>query len=202
LRKISCTIWRMAEPDGVREITSSGVLRALSHPTRRRLLDALTVDGPSTVSGLAERLQQAVGNVSHHLKVMHDAGLIIEAPERARDQRERWWQRAATGFRWVDTSFADSEASAAIADAAALLNLEHQLDKVRAWMSDAETADPAWRTAAFATDFWLQLTSDELAELSRDVFDLLERWRARTHDGADEARAPVFVFARGMPSSP
>lgn len=192
----------MREPDAVREITSSRVLRALSHPTRRRLLDALSVDGPSTVSGLAERLQQAVGSVSHHLKVMHEAGLVVEAPEHARDQRERWWQRAATGFRWSHTAFANSETSAAIADAAALLNLEHQLDKVRAWMSSSETAELAWRDAAFATDFWLQLTPDELSELSRELLELLERWSAHTRDGAQQGRAPVFVFARGMPASP
>jgi DNA-binding transcriptional ArsR family regulator len=192
----------MREPDALREITSSRVLRALSHPTRRRLLDALTVDGPSTVSGLAERLQQAVGSVSHHLKVMHDAGLVVEAPEHARDQRERWWQRAATGFSWSETAFANSETSAAIADAAALVNLEHQLDKVRAWMSSSETSELAWRDAAFATDFWLQLTPDELSALSRELLELLERWNAHTRDGARQGRAPVFIFARGMPASP
>jgi DNA-binding transcriptional ArsR family regulator len=193
----------MAEPDSVREITSSRVLRALSHPTRRRLLDALAVDGPSTVSGLAERLDEAVGNVSHHLKVMHEAGLVIEAPEHARDQRERWWQRAATGFRWSETAFATSESSAAVADAASLLNLEHQLGKVRAWMARSETVDPAWRDAAFSTDFWLQLTPEELAELSRDFAELAERWQARTRDGgAAGDTTPVFVFARGMPASP
>jgi DNA-binding transcriptional ArsR family regulator len=196
----------MSEPYAVREITSSRVLRALSHPTRRRLLDVLTVDGPSTVSGLAERLQQAVGNISHHLKVMHEAGLVVEAPEHARDQRERWWQRAATGLRWSETAFAGSESSATVADAAALLNLEHQLGKVRTWMSESETAEPAWRDAAFATDFWLHLTPDELAELSNDILELAERWQARTRDrDRDRDRedsTPVFVFARGMPASP
>jgi DNA-binding transcriptional ArsR family regulator len=191
----------MPEPDAIREITSSRVLRALSHPARRRLLDVLALDGPSTVSGLAERTEQAVGNVSHHLKVMHEAGLVIEVPEHARDRRERWWQRAATGFRWSETTFAGSESSAAVANAASLLNLEHQLGKVRAWMSESEIADPAWRDAAFATDFWLQLTPDELAELSRELVELAERWRARTRDAGGE-RASVFVFARGMPASP
>jgi DNA-binding transcriptional ArsR family regulator len=193
----------MPEPDAFREITSSRVLRALSHPTRRRLLDALAVDGPSTVSGLAERLDQAVGNVSHHLKVMDEAGLVVKAPEHARDQRERWWQRAGTGFRWSETAFTASEASAAVADAASLLNLEHQLGKVRAWMAESETADQVWRDAAFSTDFWLQLTPDELGGLSRDLLELAERWRARTrHSDAASKRTSVFVFARGMPAAP
>lgn len=48
------------------------------------MLDALTVDGPSTASMLAKRTGQAVGNASHHLKVLAGAGLVEEAPELAK----------------------------------------------------------------------------------------------------------------------
>ena len=191
----------MPEPDAVREITSSRVLRALSHPLRRRLLDALAVDGPSTVSTLADRTGQAVGNVSHHLKVLDEAQLVVEAPERARDRRERWWQLAASSLSWSTRAFAGSESEAAVAEAATLLNLEHQLAKVRAWMAQSETAEPTWVDAAFASDFWLQLTPAELAELSHELVALLERWRTRERD-EDAERRSVFVFARGMPASP
>ena len=37
----------------------------------------------------------AVGNVSHHVRVLADAGLLVEARELARDRRERWWAWSA-----------------------------------------------------------------------------------------------------------
>ncbi|WP_370933755.1 ArsR/SmtB family transcription factor [Amycolatopsis sp. cg13] len=65
------------------EVRDSQVLAAMSHPLRRRLLDMLKPDGPANAS---EKTGQAVGNVSHHLKVLSGAGLVIEAPELARDR--------------------------------------------------------------------------------------------------------------------
>ena len=69
----------------MRQITDARVLVAMAHPLRRRLLNMLKVDGPSTASVLSERTGQAVGNVSHHLRSLAAAGLIEEAPELARE---------------------------------------------------------------------------------------------------------------------
>ena len=192
----------MPDPESVQVVTDSRVLAAMSHPLRRRLLDALAVDGPSTITMLAERTGQASGNVSHHVKVLHEASLVEDAPELARDRRERWWRLRAAGIRWSSTSFDEDQATAAVADAAASLNLEHQVGKVRAWLAQHETADRAWLDASFSTDFWLQLTPDELAQLSEQILDLLNAWyrRETPKDGAE--RESVFVFARGMPAAP
>ncbi len=46
------------------------MLAAMTHPLRRRLLTLLKVDGPAMASTLAERTGQAVGNISHHLRVL------------------------------------------------------------------------------------------------------------------------------------
>ena len=192
----------MSEPESVQVVTDSRVLAAMSHPLRRRLLDALAVDGPSTITMLAERTGQASGNVSHHVKVLHEASLVEEAPELARDRREHWWRLRSTGIRWSSTSFDEDQATAAVADAAASLNLEHQVGKVRAWQAQHETADRAWLDAAFSTDFWLQLTPDELEQLSQQILDLLNAWYRREIPADSAERESVFVFARGMPAAP
>jgi DNA-binding transcriptional ArsR family regulator len=82
-----------------RTVTEAKALAALAHPYRARLMDALKVDGPSTATELARRTGQAVGSASHHLKVLHDAGLVAEAPELARDRRERWWRLVTRQLR-------------------------------------------------------------------------------------------------------
>ena len=68
------------------DIKDAAVLKAIAHPLRRRLLDVLRVDGPSMPSVLARATGQAVANVSHHLRVLAEAGLIEEAPELARNR--------------------------------------------------------------------------------------------------------------------
>jgi len=51
------------------------VLQALSDPSRRTVLEALS-DGPATVSELAALLPIARPGVSRHLRVLRDAGLV------------------------------------------------------------------------------------------------------------------------------
>ena len=193
----------------VQTITDSRVLAAMAHPVRRRLLDALIVDGPSTASMLAARTGQAVGNISHHLKVLAQASLIEVVPSLARDRRERWWKVSATSRRWSSTAFGEDPASEAVADAAESLNLEHQVEKVRAWHAQRDSASREWVDAAFSSDTWLRLTPAELQQLSDELTDLLHRWRDRTPPAGEEqapadgtGRHSVFVFARGVPAGP
>ncbi|MFC7382917.1 ArsR/SmtB family transcription factor [Sphaerisporangium rhizosphaerae] len=191
----------MADED-VRTITDSRVLAALSHPTRRRLMDALKVYGPCTASMLAEHTGQAVANASHHLRVLAGSELIEEAPELARDRRERWWRLSSAELRWSESDFGGDPATAAIASAAASLNLEHHVSMVRAWYAASEDERAAWQDAPFSTDKWLRLTPDELHEFEAQFLELLSRWATREIPDDGRSREPVFVFAFGVPGRP
>ena len=109
----------MTRPE-VRTLRDAAPLAALAHPFRSRIMDALKVDGPSTASMLAARTGQAVGNASHHLKVLAAAGLVEEAPELARDRRERWWRLVSAGTRWSRRDLVDQAAVTAAQEAEAL----------------------------------------------------------------------------------
>ncbi|HEY4224980.1 MAG TPA: winged helix-turn-helix domain-containing protein [Pseudolysinimonas sp.] len=67
-------------------------LKALSHPLRVQLLDALSVYGPATASGLGERLGESSGATSYHLRQLEKHGLVREQEGRG-SGRERWWER-------------------------------------------------------------------------------------------------------------
>ncbi|SDS95296.1 ArsR/SmtB family transcription factor [Actinoplanes derwentensis] len=185
--------------DEVRHVTEVRVLAALSHPLRRRLMDVLKVQGPGTASSLAGVTGQAVGNISHHLRVLGDCGLVEEAPELARDRRERWWRPAHRSVRWTSTQFHDDPAESAIADAAESLTLEHRTQKARSWLAAPETEKQQWGTSAFTTDTWLHLSPDELRQLGTEMGELLDRWRDRPAGGQ---RQPVFVYVYGVPGQP
>jgi DNA-binding transcriptional ArsR family regulator len=165
-------------------------------------MDVLRVHGPATASLLAGRTDQAVANVSHHLRVLQSSGLIEEVPELARDKRERWWRLVSASVRWSTADFAQDPASAAIAAAAESLNLDHHAGLVRDWFATDEEDRAGWQDAAFSTDKWLHLTPAELAELSHQVIDLLESWASREAPDDGEQRDPVFVFTYGVPAQP
>ncbi|MEU4643240.1 metalloregulator ArsR/SmtB family transcription factor [Micromonospora sp. NPDC023814] len=191
----------MTNPE-VRQITDSRVLAALSHPLRRRLMDVLKVHGPSTVGQLAERTDQAPANVSHHLRVLAGAELLEEAPELARDRRERWWRLVSRAVRWSQSDFDADPATRAVADAATSLNLDRHVALARAWHATDEASQAAWPAGPFSTDRWLHLTDEELAELGREVNDLLARWADREVPDDGRKREPVFLFAYGIPATP
>lgn len=186
----------------VRRVTDSKVLAAVSHPLRRRLLDVLKVDGAATATMLAERTDQAVANISHHLKVLAGCDLVVEAPELARDKRERWWRLGSPGLRWSSADFGDDPAAQAVAEAARSLNLDRHTSLVRAWYAAGEAEHAAWGEGPFSTDKWLRLTPDELARLEREISGLLARWGEREIPDDGQPREPVFLFAYGIPAKP
>src|SRR6478752_1485882 len=180
---------------GVRVVTEAKALAAMANPFRSRMLDALKVDGPSTASALAARTGQAVGSASHHLKVLAQARLVEEAPELARDRRERWWRLTSPATRWSRAEFADDPRAVSAALAAENLALVRQFERARQWL-DTQEAAGEWLDAAFATQNWLRLSQDELRELNGELLELLRRWAQRPTPDDDAEREPVFLFAR------
>jgi DNA-binding transcriptional ArsR family regulator len=189
-------------PEDVRQITDSRTLAALAHPLRRRLLDVLRVDGPATASVLAERTGQAVGNVSHHLRTLAACDLIAEAPELARDRRERWWRLVSRGTRWQGSDFGGDATAEAVERAASSLGLERQIGFVRAYLDAPDDETDAWPTGPFSTDTWLRMTDAELAEFAGEVIALYQRWADRDLPEDGQERRTVFALARAVPARP
>jgi DNA-binding transcriptional ArsR family regulator len=180
-------------------IKDAAVLKAVAHPLRRRLMDVLRVDGPSMPSVLARLTGQAVANVSHHLRVLADAGLIEEAPELARNRKEHWWRMVDARLSWNSSEFAADAGEMAAADAAESLGLQRQIDLISTWLgSPASRSDP-WGDAAFASDVWLRLSPDELAEMGRDIQGVIDRYYGRPES---PDREPIFMLSRGFPARP
>ncbi|MEO8889898.1 MAG: helix-turn-helix domain-containing protein [Jatrophihabitantaceae bacterium] len=184
-----------------RQITDARVLSALAHPLRTRLLELFSVDGPATASMLAERTGQAVGNISHHLHVLAKCELIVEAPELARDRRERWWTRPATAIAWSSKDFADDAASEALALTASSINLDRHERHARAWLEVGTEERASWGEGPFSTDTWARLTPGELAQCGAEIREVLRRWADDRPDDGQE-RASVFLVARGTPARP
>ena len=72
-------------------------LKALSHPLRVQIVNALSIYGPATASGLAERFGESSGATSYHLRQLERHGFIREVEGRGTG-RERWWERVPGGL--------------------------------------------------------------------------------------------------------
>lgn len=75
-------------------VMTSAMLKALANPLRRRLVNELSRVDYARAADLAAACEVAANSVSFHLRVLAEAGLIEEAPEHARDRRERVWRIA------------------------------------------------------------------------------------------------------------
>lgn len=65
-------------PEGDADLDA--IFQALSHPTRRALIEQLA-GGPANVSALAASHDMSLAAVSKHLQVLEEAGLIEVEPE-------------------------------------------------------------------------------------------------------------------------
>ena len=165
-------------------------------------MEMLGVDGPATASQLAERSGQLVGNVSHHLKMLAKAGLIEEAEELAKDRRERWWRSVPMSLSWSVADMEGNTGDELIAEAAEQQNLSHHMDKVHQWFERRGNYSREWVQAAFATEYWLRLTPDELVELTEKVSDVVADFHRSVDLEDGQSREPVFLFTHAVPAKP
>lgn len=61
--------------DNTATVTGTNRLKALSHPTRLRILTVMSDTKPVTVGQIAEQLGESAGTVSYHLKQLEKAGI-------------------------------------------------------------------------------------------------------------------------------
>lgn len=177
------------------------VITAVHHPLRRRIVDYLGLYGASQVTTLARALEQQVGSISHHLRMLERAGIIERADDPTGDKRTSWWQPSRRSFGWSVSDFADSPANAMLARSAERANINAQIKRLSAWHR-ATAPKPAWNDAAFSTDTLTWASAEELTALAQALSSTISTWRESidTDDGAD--REPVFVFAHGFPTAP
>jgi hypothetical protein len=87
----------------------------------------------------------------------------------------------------------------AASDAAEAMGMQRQIELVTTWLGSPASREEPWAEAAFSTDNWMRLNPDELAELGRELQEVIGRYRGRPDD---PHREPVFVLARGFPARP
>lgn len=89
----------MKPPEGTLELTPEQTVLFLD-PARNDIL-TLLAERPASIKELSEALDKPKGTVGHHVKVLHEAGLIeVVGTRRVRAVTEKYYGRKARTFRF------------------------------------------------------------------------------------------------------
>jgi DNA-binding transcriptional ArsR family regulator len=184
----------------LQRITDPRSIRALAHPARLALLEALTREGPLTATKAAELLDDTPGNMSWHLQTLAKYGYIEEAGDGR--GRSRPWQVVSVS-RDIDTvSSADPEATAA-GDALEATFSDRAFRRLREWWSARRSYPIEWQKASFSLDAITFVSPEELEGINEEILAAVRRYRSRVKNKAERPEGSMAVhlvaFAHPLP---
>lgn len=183
----------------VQQVTDARAMRALAHPLRVALLEAVRREGTITATRAAEMLGESPGNMSWHLQTLAKYGFVEETGE-GRGRSRPW--RVTSDTRTFDTSVTDPEVATA-GEALERTFTERTFELLREWWSRRLTYPVKWRRAAFISDSLTYLTAAELQALANEISAVHRRYGDR-HDKANRPAGalPVHLYSHGHPLPP
>ena len=169
------------------------ILRAIAHPTRNRILGELFAAGPLRAADIARTLAVPANQASFHLRQLAKYGLVEEAPDEARDRRDRVWRLSdpdGISFRTRDVlDQPGGPAALAVFQRSAVAWGRHLVDRALA-------PEPGAERRKSVSEWALRLTAEESAALLGEMSDVVERWRRRTQEAQDpgDGRSTYSVY--------
>lgn len=165
---------------------TSAMLKAYSHPLRRQILRLIARRGFLRAADIAGALDVPANSASFHLRVLAEAGLIEEAPEQARDRRDRVWtgRKGALTVGGPENPVADE----ALGDAVVAALAEDHVDLLRrvvAWTPEYVSGRTAEVHASFVQRT-IRLTEAEFDDVMHKIDDVLSA-ADDAHDDTDPA---------------
>ncbi len=170
-------------------------IRALAHPARMAIIDALASGDELTATECAELTGLSPSATAYHLKFLERYDFAEPAPAR-NDGRERPW-RAPDRGRHVDLD-TSTPAGAAAASAVALAFIDRSRAAAAAFAATVHEEPKEWQEVPYLGNGDLWLTVEETRKVSAALRAVLEPYRGRTladrPDGTRRVRITNMVF--------
>jgi DNA-binding transcriptional ArsR family regulator len=173
-------------------------LKALAHPLRVAIFDALSTYGTFTASGLAERLGESSGATSYHLRQLERHGFVREVEGRGTG-RERWWERVPGG---INVGSDEAISSAAGRSAANLIWSQFRRNQEKLLTDYVERGhdelSPEWAKNSVLSTVNTQLTPAQMEELiaawQKFSRKYLMRFKGQTTPGSRPVQVQFNAF--------
>lgn len=163
---------------------TSAMLKAYSHPLRRQIIRLIERREFLRAADIASELDVPANSASFHLRALAEAGLIEEAPEKARDRRDRVWtgRKAALNVGGPENPVTDEALTSAVV---AGLADDHQdlVRRVLAWTPEYVAGRTTEVHAAF-TQRSIRLTEGEFDTVMEKIHEVLSA-ADEAHDAKD-----------------
>jgi hypothetical protein len=186
-----------ADPDGARprvraDLTDPRAIRALAHPLRWALLEALAEAGTLTATQASDMLGESPANCAFHLRTLAKYGFVEEAG--GGRGRERPWRRAYDTLSWGRNS--EDPGAALAAQALDQVYMDRLLTRARrsltstaSWPSDLDDALGTSSSRLYVTPAEARRLYEEISE----AFGRLSADRELTDRRDPERRPPDAV---------
>jgi DNA-binding transcriptional ArsR family regulator len=187
-------------PERLRELGDPHALRALTHPVRLALLEALTLEGPLTATEAAALIGESPTTCSFHFRQLAKYGFIEE--DGGGPGRRRPWRMAQVGVRFSDVHD-DPETRVAAMGLEKMLS-DRSLARLQHFRDIKSTYPTEWQEAPENVEAILYVTPEELREVTESVLVILEPFLARVADPSARpvAALPVEVLLYTYPLYP
>jgi DNA-binding transcriptional ArsR family regulator len=188
--------------DGGRVVlTDPRAIRALAHPARLAIIEALRPGEELTATELAAVTGLSPSATSYHLKALEKWG-IVEAGQARTDGRDRPWKAVGRSIELNSTA----PGSTALAEAAVMgMFLDRNRAIAAEFFEQQENEPQEWRDAVEMAngDYWL--TAEELKKAARALHDVLAPYEERRSDSrpANSRRVRIvrLIVPRTEPAS-
>ena len=173
-----------SDPRGSRgrlNLTDPKAIRALAHPVRWALLEALSQAGTLTATQASEMLGESPANCAFHLRTLAKYGFVEEAG--GGRGRERPWRQTYDGMTWR-TRQADPQASLA-AEALDQVWMDRLLARARRSLTSMTSWPEALAEGLGASSSRLYVTPEEATELHAEMMKSFEHLVGSHHRFAE-----------------
>jgi predicted transcriptional regulator len=182
------------EDRGRLNLTDPKAIRALAHPVRWALLEALSQAGTLTATQASEMLGESPANCAFHLRTLAKYGFVEEAG--GGRGRERPWRQSYDGMSWR-TRTDDPQASAA-AEALDQVWLDRSLTRAQRGLTSMAKWPKGLEDSLGATTTRLYVTAAEADQLYSEISEVFDRLVGMHHRYADR-RDPKLRPADAVP---
>lgn len=182
-----------------RELSDPRELRALAHPARLSLVEALAEHGPLSATEAAEHVGESPSSCSWHLRQLARFGFVEEAGPVT--GRRRPWRLTSHGLSFTVDDTQDAERQMA-GRALERLFTDRYFERAARGLQARASLPTAWQRATGTDQFLLHVTPDELRALNAEVLSVLSRYHDRTLDpsrrpaGSRTVEAVLFTYLR------
>src|SRR3954451_16689053 len=151
------------------EVRDPKAMRALAHPVRISLLEALTEHRQLTATEAGEIVGESPANASFHLRQLAKYGFVEEAE--GGTGRRRPWKRKHLGMRFTEVH-SDPETAAAARELSRMWSHRY-LSRAEQGLEENRSQPDDWREALGWNQMGMYLTAAELEQLTQKIRDLM-----------------------------